>query len=217
MRPVAARLLRLLARQAVTVTVRDRRSAEILAKWGIGTGVVPDLSASVEPAPTRLGSELLKQAGVDPARPVVGLALTSVRAHQAAALEAAVADCIEALPEVQFCFIPMSQHPFVHAHNDLVLARRLQLRNPRLAILDGSFRPEEVMAVFGRLNAAVCMRYHSLLFSARGGTPIVPVPYAPKCEAWLDEHGLHAVPIEGPAIAAAVEGAVGAGREMHVA
>jgi hypothetical protein len=69
----------------------------------------------------------------------------------------------------------MSQHPFVPAHNDLLLGRRLQLRSPRLAILEGSLRPEEVMAVFGSLSAAVCMRYHSLLFAARAGTPIIPV------------------------------------------
>ena len=217
MRPIAARLLRRLAKRAVAFTVRDQRSREILAEWGIGAQVIPDLSASVEPVPAAIGSELLRRAGIDPARPVVGLALTAVRAQQTADLEAAVADCIGALPDVQFCFVPMSQHPFVHAHNDLLLGRRLQARSPRLAILEGSFRPEEVMAVFGSLSAAVCMRYHSLLFAARVGPPIIPVPYAPKCEAWLDEHGLQPVRVEGTTLAAAVEGAVGTGREMHVA
>jgi polysaccharide pyruvyl transferase WcaK-like protein len=61
------------------------------------------------------------------------------------------------------------------------------------------------------------MRFHSLLFAARAGTLIIPLPYAPKCEAWLEEHGLERVPIEGPALASAVRAAVGVGREMHVA
>ena len=217
MRPVAAMLLRRLARRAVAVSVRDQRSSDVLAERGIRSEVLPDLSAAIDPAPARRGSELLRRAGVDPKRPVVGLALTAIRSDQTDALEAAVAHCIAELPEVQFCFIPMSQHPFAHAHNDLLLGRRLQRRSPSLAVLDGTLRPEEVMAVFGRLAAAVCMRYHSLLFAERTGTPIVPMPYAPKCEAWIDEHGLRGVSLEPEALASAVQDVVRAGRELSVA
>jgi polysaccharide pyruvyl transferase WcaK-like protein len=217
MRPVVASLLRRLGKRAVSFTVRDYTSAENLALWGIGAEVVPDLSAAADPAPARRGSDLLRRVGIDPKRPVVGLALNAVRAHQTAALEEAVAHLVEALPDVQFCFIPMSQHPFVNAANDLLLGRRLQQRIPGLAILEGSFGPEEVMAVFASLSAAVCMRYHSLLFAERAGTPIIPLPYAPKCEAWIEEHGLERVPIEGTAFASAVRAAVRVGREMHVA
>lgn len=217
LRPLAGSLLRRLAKRAVAVTVRDQRSAEILAGWRIRTEPIPDLSANVLPAPPRVGSELLRLAGIDPDRPVVGLALTAVRAHQTAALEAAVAHCIAALPGVQFCFIPMSQHPFVPAHNDLLLARRLRVRSPRLAILEGSPRPDEVMAVFGSLTAAICMRYHSLLFAERAGITVIPVPYAPKCEAWIAERGLKAVPLERAALVSAVRIAVGVDRAVSVA
>jgi polysaccharide pyruvyl transferase WcaK-like protein len=217
MRPIAATLLRRLARRTVACTVRDHGSAEVLAGWGISAEVVPDLSAGVDPAPARRGSELLRRSGIDPKRPVVGLALTAMRDHHTAALEAAVAHCIAELPDVQFLFVPMSQHPFVHAHNDTLLGRRLQRRHPSLAVLEGSFRPEEVMAVFGRMTAAVCMRYHSLLFAARTRIPIIPVPYAPKCETWIDEHGLQRVPLEPEALASAVRAAIDVRRELHVA
>ena len=217
MRPLAALLLRRLARRAVAVSVRDQRSSDLLADWGIRAEVLPDLSAGIDPAPARHGSELLRRAGLDPKRPVVGLALTAMRVDQTDALEAAVAHCIAELPDVQFCFIPMSQHPFAHAHNDLLLGRQLQRRNPSLALLEGSLPPEEVMAVFGRLTTAVCMRYHSLLFAERTGTPIVPVLYAPKCQAWIDEHGLQGVPLEPEALASAVRGVAGGGRELSVA
>jgi len=217
MRPTAAWLLRRLARRADPFTVRDRRSVEVLAEWGIVADRVPDLSATVEPASESTGRELLRQAGLDPDRPVVGLALTALRPHQAAALETAVAACVAALPDVQFCFIPMSQHPFVDAHNDLLLGRRLQAVSPRLAVLEGSLNPPEVMAVFGRLSAAVCMRYHSLLFADRMGASIIPLPYAPKCEAWIAEHGLRPVLLAPATLASAIHGAVGAGRQMHVA
>ena len=217
MRPIARMLLEGLGKRAVAFTVRDRHSAELLAEWGIGAQVIPDLSASVQPAPPRRGWELLRLAGIDPDRPRVGLALTAVRAHQTLALEEAVANCIAALPEVQFCFIPLSQHPFVHAHNDLLLGRRLQVRSPRLAILEGSPRPDEVMAVFGSLTAAVCMRYHSLLFADRAGTTVIPVPYAPKCEVWVAERGLKRVHLTPAALVEAVRAAVGAERGVSVA
>ena len=217
MRPIAAWLLRRLGKRAVAVTVRDERSAEVLTDWGIRAEVVPDLSAGVNPATARRGSELLRRAGIDPKRQVVGIALTAMRADHVAALEAAVTHCVAKLPDVQFCFIPMSQHPFLDAHNDLLLAHRLRARSPQLAVLEGSLRPEEVMAVFGRLTAAVCMRYHSLLFAERAGTPIIPLPYAPKCEAWIDEHGLKRVPLQAAALAKAIGAAVGARRQMKVA
>jgi polysaccharide pyruvyl transferase WcaK-like protein len=217
MRPAAALLLRRLGRRAAAFTVRDTQSAEVLADWGIGAEVVPDLSLGVHPAPARRGSELLRRAGIDLKRPVVGLALTAMREQETPALESAFADLMEALPDVQFCFIPMSQNPFLHAHNDLVLARRLQVANPRLAVLEGALPPDEVMAVFGRLTAAVCMRYHSLVFAARAGTPIIPVPYAPKCDAWVDEHGLEAVPPEADALVSAVRAVLGRRRQMKVA
>ena len=217
MRPVAATLLRRLATRAVAFTVRDRRSAEVLAEWQIDAEVLPDLSAGIDPAPAERGAELLRLAGIDPDRPVVGLAITAVRANQTAALEAAVAHCIAELPDVQFCFIPMSQHPFVHAHNDLLLGRRLQGESPRLVVLEESHRPQEVIALFGSLAAAVCMRYHSLLFADRMGTSIIPVPYAPKCDAWLAERGLRPVSLAPAVLASAIRAAVGVGRAMHVA
>jgi polysaccharide pyruvyl transferase WcaK-like protein len=216
-RPIAARLLRLLGKRSNRFTVRDQESARVLAEWGIGAEVVPDLSAGVEPATARRASEVLRRAGIDPKRPVVGLALTAMREHQNAALEAAVGRCLAELPDVQFCFIPMSQNPFLHAHNDLLLGRRLQLSSPRMSIVDGILRPEEVMAVFGRLTAAVCMRYHSLLFAARAGTAIVPLPYAPKCEAWIHEHGLQPVQLEPDALVSAIRAAVASRHRIKVA
>jgi polysaccharide pyruvyl transferase WcaK-like protein len=61
------------------------------------------------------------------------------------------------------------------------------------AVIEGLLDPAMALAVFGSLDAAVCMRYHSLLFAARSDTPILALPYAPKCDAWLDEHDLQAV------------------------
>jgi polysaccharide pyruvyl transferase WcaK-like protein len=181
--------LRHLARRAAQVLVRDRRSAELLRDWGVDAAVGPDLSAWLPAAPSGVGAALLRSAGIDPRRPIVGLSMTAVNPDVTRAATDAVTEVMDALPEVQFCFIPMSQHPFVARHNDLVLARQLQARQPRLRVLEGTPHPAQVLSVFGHLEAAVCMRYHSLLFAARAAVPIIPIAYADKCRTWLAERG----------------------------
>ncbi|MGH2462217.1 MAG: polysaccharide pyruvyl transferase family protein [Candidatus Limnocylindria bacterium] len=191
-RPTAV-ALRHLARRASHVLVRDRRSADVLRGWGVDAAVGPDLSAWLPAAPPSAGTALLRAAGLDPRRPIVGLSLTAVNPAVSDATVEAVTECVDALPELQFCFIPMSQHPFVAAHNDLLLARQVQARQPRLRVLGGTPQPAQILALYGHLAAAVCMRYHSLLFAARAGIPIIPIAYAEKCRAWLAERGEAAV------------------------
>lgn len=187
---VTRALVRGLLSRAAHVTVRDSASATTLEAWGVNADVEPDLSARMVSAPASVGLGLLRDAGIEPDRPVVGLALTAVNDRMAGRAMAAVAAAMERHPGLQFCFIPMSQHPFVSRQNDLLLARRLRRMRPELRILGGNHHPGAILAVFGALDAAVCMRYHSLLFAHRSGVPIIPIPYADKCRRWLAAHHL---------------------------
>jgi polysaccharide pyruvyl transferase WcaK-like protein len=173
------------------ITVRDRQSVGMLESWGVqGARVERDLSLWAPSSPASQAKALLGIAGIDPERPLVGLALTAIEPACDAFLEKEVPALIAANPETQFCFIPMSRHPTVRRHNDLELADYLQRREPRLAILRAVEHPGDVIACFGALSAAVCMRYHSLLFASRAALPLVAVPYAAKCRAWCDENGI---------------------------
>ncbi len=187
---VTRRLLAVIASRAVELSVRDLASQARLGVDPQRVEVRPDLSSLVAAARPARGRAVLRAAGLDPARPIVGLALTALNPAVLTSLMDDVIETIDQLPTVQFCFIPMSQHPHRAAHNDLLLARMLQAKRPRLAVLEGLFDPSVALAVFGRLEAAVCMRYHSLLFAARAGIPILALPYAPKCDVWLAEHAM---------------------------
>ena len=180
--------LKLLAARLAGFSVRDTASRDVLREWGIEAEISGDLSARLPAASRREAQAILRAAGLSPARPIVGLCLTGV--EPIAGIERAVAELVAAFPSVQFCFIPMSQHPFVASHNDLLLGQRLRAASPRITVLTGFFAPGQVLAIFSLLSGAICMRYHSLLFAERAGVPIVAIPYAEKCRTWIAERGI---------------------------
>jgi polysaccharide pyruvyl transferase WcaK-like protein len=197
-----------LMRRATRVSVRDRLSAAHLQNWGVHARIEPDLSEWMPPQPHEVGERLLREAGVNPHRSVVGVALAGVRPALAdAALEAVVA-AMDEMPDHQFCFVPMSRHPRAPTHDDLYLARRLQARRPRLAVLDGAPHPAAVLSAFGLFSAVVSMRYHGMLFAQRASVPLVPVAYAEKNVRWLAERNLAAVPPEPKTLTVALHRAL---------
>ena len=205
-----ARLLGRLGRRAISVVVRDDESRAILAGLGIESRRLPDLSSLVPSAGRAMGKRYLKAAGVDPGRrPVVGLCLTAVDPTLAGRLRAAVAATVDALPGVDFCLLPMSRHPYVAQHDDAVLARQIAAESPRVRVLVPPDDPSELLGVFEAWSAAVCMRYHSLLFADRAGIPIIPVAYAEKCRHWLAERALHSVELTPGSLVSSVDVALG--------
>jgi polysaccharide pyruvyl transferase WcaK-like protein len=183
-------LLPLLMRTAASVNVRDRASARVLAGWGVCAGVEPDLSSWMQPRSADAGREVLERAGLDPGRPIVGLALTGVNPALAERIIEATTAAIDALPDAQFCFIPMSRHPWVPIHDDRLVAERLRQLRPSVAVLDGPLPPNLALAAIGELSAMVAMRYHAMLFASRAGVPLIPISYADKTDRWVTEQGL---------------------------
>jgi polysaccharide pyruvyl transferase WcaK-like protein len=204
-------LTRALARRATVIVVRDRASADRLAALGVSAAVRPDLSTLAPSAGRIAGMRTLRASGLDPRqRPVVGLCLTGVNPAVVEPVVTAILAAVDALPSTDFFLVPMSRHPFVAAHNDEVLARRLIASRPRLRLLETD-DPSAVLGVFEALSAAVCMRYHSLLFAERAGIPIVPIAYTEKCLHWLTERGLEPIEPSAAALTAEIERAVAAG------
>ena len=177
------------------------RSATVMAGLGVEATVRPDLSSAVRSAGRIAGLRQLRAVGLQPdRRPVVGLCVTALDAELGERLATSIDVLVDALPGFDFCLFPMSRHPFVEAHNDAVFARRLVARRPRLKLLVPPDDPSEVLGVFEAFSAAVCVRYHSLLFAERAGIEIVPVAYAEKVRHWLAERGLESADLEPGAL-----------------
>ena len=193
-----------LMRGAARVTVRDWRSAAILESWGVPANVAPDASAWMWPAGAVVGRSVLHAAGVDLRRPVVGLALSGVQPRAGERALEAVADAMAALPDIQFCFLPMSRHPAVAAHDDMRLAIRLRKLRPSLLVLEEVQHPAVMLSAVGQLSAVVGMRYHAMLFADRMAVPLVPLVYAEKNLRWLDERQIRPVEPTPAALTAAI-------------
>jgi polysaccharide pyruvyl transferase WcaK-like protein len=208
--------IRSLSNRLELFTVRDRLSHETLAENGIVSELVPDLSASMSlpQADRATRSDLL---GLNPGRPVVGLCLTAINQSLAAFTLGALPGLMDAMPDVQFCFAPMSQHPSNERHNDLLLARQLRERCEGLTIVDGWHHPSFYLDLFRQFDAGICSRFHSFLFANRVGTPIVPLPYSEKCFGWLSDYGLSAIPHTEAALIDGVQEAlqVGSGKRSQ--
>jgi L-malate glycosyltransferase len=206
--PTARLLVPRLMRRAAHVSVRDRRSVGLLWDRGVIADLGPDLSAWMPAAPASDGRALLRSASVDTGRPVVGLALTGVVPSLADDVLRAVVGAMDALPDTQFVFLPMSRHPRVAAHDDLVIAHRLRELRPRLAVVEDAAHPAIVLAAFAQLTAVVAMRYHAMLFAERASVPLVPLVYAEKNVRWLNERGMRAIPADADALTSALRDAL---------
>jgi polysaccharide pyruvyl transferase WcaK-like protein len=206
--PSARLLVPALMRRAAHISVRDSGSIRVLRDLGVSADLAPDLSSWMPAAPVSSGRALLRAAGIDTSRPVVGLALTGVQPAAGEDALRAVAGAMEAMPDVQFVFVPMSRHPSVAAHDDLVLARHLRARRPRLAVVGEAPHPSVVLAAFTQLTAVVAMRYHAMLFADRAGVPLVSMAYAEKTGRWLADRGRSPVPARTPDVLAALRDAL---------
>jgi polysaccharide pyruvyl transferase WcaK-like protein len=196
-------------------SVRDSASLETLGRAGLAVQRVADLSESLSPAEARSTREFLISSGIDPDRPSVALCLTRLNEPLGRFLEATVPELVAALPNIQFCFLPISHHPTRNRHNDLMFGRVLAERCPEINLIEGGHHPALVLGLFRHFAAAVCVRFHSYLFASRMNVPIVALPYAEKCESWLAEQGLGGCAWTPAALIDAVTAAVGAsaGRE----
>jgi polysaccharide pyruvyl transferase WcaK-like protein len=188
---------------------------EIAHGWGVRADLVPDLSEAMPPAPAQAGIGLLERAGVDLRRPTVGLALTAIRPELWRAVRSAVQRAMDAMPDAEFCFVPMSRHPSVPSHDDVRAALEIRNTRPRLRIVEEVVHPATILSAIGALDAVVAMRFHAMLFAERAGTPMVAIPYAEKNRRWLSERGHPAVEPASDRLETALRDAIEARERRH--
>jgi polysaccharide pyruvyl transferase CsaB len=180
---------------AAAITVRDARSRRLLEELGVERQITVTADPALLLEDGVVPSGVLEREGIDGERRLVGL---SVREPGAAAaglepplyhrLLAHAADFVADRFDADLLFVAMERQDVRHAHR--VIA---EMGLPdRARVLTGCYRPRELLGIVGRLDMAIGMRLHFLIFAALSGVPILGLPYASKVSSFLQQLGLTA-------------------------
>lgn len=169
--PLARRLVRLIARQADAITVRDMASGDLLKAIGArgSIEVVADPAFILEP-PVDVS------AGADSSLLLALRSWKNNELRQALGANGTLA-AITDLAGGKLTVFPM------HLPDDAAFSRAL-LGEQSARFADWKNQtPVQALGAFVRTNLVIAMRLHALIFAARCATPFVAISYDPKVDA----------------------------------
>jgi len=178
-------------RSADVITLRDSASREELRALGVTRPQVilaADPAVTLPAAPPAEADALLERHGLHPRDGERYLGVT-VRPwpgfeDKVPSFAAAVDHAYERYGLIPV-FIPIEGKP------DAAAAQKVsaQLKKAPAHLLPPCPTTELAIALYARMDAALSMRLHALIFAAVGGVPLVGVVYDPKVSAFLDDAG----------------------------
>lgn len=182
---VSRAAVRVVLNRVQGISVRDRRSRDLLAEIGVSRPPVyltADPVWALEPAPAERAATIWARQGLPANGRTVGIAARA--AAGAPNLASSLGRAAASLQERGFdvTFLPM-QRP-----RDEVFGEEMRRHMPRVApALLGEYTPSDVMALVARVDFLIGMRLHALIFAAVQGVPVLGLSYDPKVEAVLSE------------------------------
>ena len=182
------------------ITVRERGAHQVLETAGVHHGITLTADPALLLKPDPLPRGLLKQAGLEGRRRLIGM---SVREPGVAApdidekvyhgLLANAADFMVDRFDAEIVFVPMEPASLDTQHSHAVIAQ--MLRPQRATVLKGEYTSTQILALMGRFSFAVGMRLHFLIFAALRNVPFVALPYSGKVAGFLEDLQMPAPPL----------------------
>lgn len=198
--PAVHELLRKYLPMVDALTVRDKRSCQILEEIGIQREIIVTADPALLLSPETVSQTMLKSEGLVQNKRIIGM---SVREAGVAApdiheehyhtLLANAADFMIERFEADILFIPMEPREFDLQHSHAVISR--MLRPQHASILKGNYTSGQLLTILSKCEFTVGMRLHFLIFSAIQGIPFVALPYSPKVAGFLDDLEIEMPPI----------------------
>jgi len=186
------------------VTVREKAAKRLLEESGLEREitVTADPALLLEPEP--FTQQMLEREGLSDDRRLIGMsvreagsAMSEMQVGEYHALLANAADFMADRFDAQILFVPLERKDIREAHR--VIGR---MALPEQAwVLKRSYGPRQLRGLVERLDMAVGMRLHFLLFAVTAGVPVAALPYASKVRDFLaslevlspdPEHSAHA-------------------------
>jgi colanic acid/amylovoran biosynthesis protein len=192
-------------RGAAEITVRDEESIALAREMGVARGrvhLLPDPALTVRPDESAAAQIL---AGIEKPPFSAGLKIgVSVRdlswQSDARAVERYLTVlqrlCDRLVEEFNASILFIPQCSYEHgspAEDDRTVARRVAAgvrKKERIHLLEGQYRAEAVMGIYGRIDVALTTRLHGAVFSAAARKPFVSVSYLPKVRGFLRHVGM---------------------------
>ncbi|HTB49402.1 MAG TPA: polysaccharide pyruvyl transferase family protein, partial [Solirubrobacteraceae bacterium] len=182
--PTASTLTRIVLSRATLITVRERRSAELLAELGIPESryrVAPDLAFALTPSSAD-NLEVMRRAGLDQRF----LAL-SVRQHPYLSRDATntmlsevaqfARDALYTGHVKRVAVIAQARGP-TSIEDDRPVSRQLAADiGPEAVFLEEDLSASELANVYGAASAVVAVRLHAAIISMTADTPAVAIGY----------------------------------------
>ncbi|MFH8253442.1 polysaccharide pyruvyl transferase family protein [Streptomyces roseolus] len=168
---------------AAAVTVRDEESKLVLEEAGLERPITVTADPALLLRPGDSGEDLLRAEAVPRGVRLVGMsvrepgrAASHLDEHGYHQLLAQVGDFLVNRLDAHVVFVPMERDDIRHAH---AVASHMADAGA-CTVLRGASRPQQVLDIVKRLDLAIGMRLHFLVFAALAGVPLLPLPYAGK-------------------------------------
>ncbi|MBR2182629.1 MAG: polysaccharide pyruvyl transferase CsaB [Acidaminococcaceae bacterium] len=213
--PIRNRFMRVLTRMVVNkadlITVRDRDSAEELERMGVSAvkvDVTADPVLMLNPESRVAGKTILKEAGLDPYKPIIGVSVRVWPDNQRCLKQLAAAlGTLSEKYNAQIAILPL-QVSMDLKDSQLLQSYLPDIRN-KVALLQGDYSTEEFLSIIGSFRLLIGMRLHALIFAAVMKVPLMAISYDPKVDSFLKAIGAQAVGTVETLNAAKVENAAG--------
>jgi polysaccharide pyruvyl transferase WcaK-like protein len=180
--------------------VRDRHGERLLQDVGVEVPLLLTADPALLLKPRDLPKDAMQVEGLADKKRLIGF---SVREPGPAApdldidhyhaLVANAADFVVDRYDADVVFVPMERSVLDTQHSHAVIAR--MLRAQRATVLKGEYTSGQMLSFMGKLDFALGMRLHFLIFAAIQGTPFVALPYAGKVSGFLEALDLPSPPL----------------------
>ena len=199
-RTTRERLTRCLERAAI-VTVRERYSRRLLERIGVRRDIMVTTDPALLVEPAALPGDTFAREGLVEGQTVVGL---SVREPGVAApdlderhyhqLLADAADYMVYRYDTDIVFVAMERRISDLQQSHAVVSRMAHA--DRAQVLRAEYSAGEMLSLIGRLDFAIGMRLHFLMFAAMQRVPFVPLAYADKIAGFLRHLDMQIPPVQ---------------------
>ncbi|MCC6952641.1 MAG: polysaccharide pyruvyl transferase family protein [Deltaproteobacteria bacterium] len=200
--PMGRRMLREVAELMDFITVRDEGSMRVLQEVGVDTShvlVTADAALNTRQAPEERVDEILRELGLDPEQPILGVNINAYRdtwatmdrepmqhVHFMAVYAEAITRALRDIGE-NVLFVS-TQHLDNKIAQELIARTRPAKKAAFLS--NAQYSHTEIKGVLSRLSLLVGMRLHCLILGSSAHTPIVSLNYLPKVRHYVDSLGL---------------------------